>query len=107
MTVFGCREVHRRRRHLFDAARRGIWSEAELDRLRNKILHRNVHVFVEIENDRVMLHIGSERLLVIGVRNQHVRAGAVIDVLQEGDEGLALIGFAVAPADQCRGKHNA
>ena len=33
--------------------------------------------------------------------------GAIIDVLQEGDEGLALIGFAVAPADQCRGKHNA
>ena len=54
-----------------------------------------------------MLQIGSERLLVIGVRNQHMRAGAVIDVPQEGYEGLALIGFAVAPADQCRGKHNA
>ena len=54
-----------------------------------------------------MLQIGPERLVVIGVRNQHVRAGAVIDVPQEGYEGLALIGFAVAPADQCRGKQKA
>jgi len=81
--------------------------EAELDRLRNKILHRAVHVYVEIENDRVMLQIGSERLLVIGVRHQHMRAGAVVEVLQEGDEGLALIGLAVAPAGQCRGKQKA
>ena len=32
---------------------------------------------------------------------------AIIDVLQEGDEGLALIGLAVAPAGQCRGKQKA
>ena len=54
-----------------------------------------------------MLQIRTERLLVIGVRHKHVRAGAVIDVLQEGDEGLALIGFAIAPAEQCGSKHNA
>jgi hypothetical protein len=35
--------------------------------------------------------------------------GAVVDVLQEGDEGLALIGLAVAPgkARQRRSKQNA
>jgi hypothetical protein len=44
-----------------------------------------------------MLQIGSERFFVIRRRDQEVNAGPVIDVLQKADEGLALIGFAVAP----------
>ena len=105
--VFGGGEVRRRCRHLLDGARGEIWSKAELDRLRNKILHRNVHVFVEIQNDRVMLQIRPERFLIVCVRDEHMRAGPGVDVLQEGDEGLALIGFAIAPAEQCGSKHNA
>jgi len=65
--------------------------------VREKIVHRRFHVFVEAENDRVMLQIRPERLLVIRRGHEEVNAGPVVDVLQESDEGLALIGFAVAP----------
>jgi hypothetical protein len=95
--TLGSHEICRRRRHLFDGARDGIRPEAELDRLSDKIVHRRFHVFVEVENNRVMLQIGSERFFVIRRRDQEVNAGPVIDVLQKADEGLALIGFAVAP----------
>ena len=37
-----------------------------------------------------MLQIRSERFLVICIRDEEVDAGPVIDVLQKGDEGLAL-----------------
>jgi len=96
-SVLGGREVRRRRGHLFDGPRARIWAEAEFDRLREKIVHRRFHVFIEVENDRAMLQIGSERFFVSRCRDQEVNAGPVIDVLQEADEGLALIGFVVAP----------
>jgi hypothetical protein len=100
LSILGRREVRRRYRHLFDGARARTWSVADLDDLRGEIVHRRFHVFVEIENDRVMLQIGSKRLLVVWCRDQEVNAGPVIDVLQEADECLALIGFAVAPGRQ-------
>jgi len=94
--AFGGGEVGRHRRHLFDRARGRIWSEAELDRLRDKVLHRDVHVLGEVENDRVVLQIGSERLLVGRRRHELMNAGPIVDVLEESDEGLALVGVAVA-----------
>jgi len=78
--IFGGREIARRCGDLFDRARRRIRSE--LDELRDEI----------------------ERFFIIGVGDQHMRARPIIDVLQEGDEGLALSGFAIAPADQCGNK---
>jgi hypothetical protein len=107
--VLGGRKVRRRRGHLFDRARARIRSKAELDRLRNKIVHRRFHVFVEIENDRVMLQIGSERFFVSRCRDEKMNARPGVDVWQKGDKGLALIGFAVAPgkARQRRSKQNA
>jgi hypothetical protein len=36
-----------------------------------------------------------------------MRAGPIVDVLQKSDESLALIGFAVAPADQRERNQNA
>lgn len=44
-----------------------------------------------------MLQIGSERFFVSRGLDEKVNARPVVDVLQEADEGLALIGFAVAP----------
>ena len=64
--------------------------------MRDKVLHRDVHVLGEVENDRVVLQIRSERLLVGRRRHEVMNAGPIVDVLEERNEGLALIGVAIA-----------
>src|SRR5262249_13339227 len=105
--VFGRIEIGRRGGDLFDAARARIWPETELDDLRGEIFHRRVHVSVEVENDRVVRQVWPECFLVIGRRHEKMNPRAVVDVLQEADEGLALVGFAIAPGREGRGKQDA
>ena len=38
-----------------------------------------------------------QRLLVIDRRHQKMNPRAIVDILQEADEGFALVGFAIAP----------
>ena len=99
-------EIGRRGGDLFDAARARRWPETELDDLRGEILHRCIHVSVEVENDRVVRQVWPERLLVIGRRHQKMNPRAIVDVLQEADEGFALVGFAIAPVHERGGKHD-
>ena len=79
--------------HLFDGAR----SRAAQFLHHLIVLRRyRADVLAEIDDDRVVLGVIAERLCLVGGRIENVDAHSLVDLREEGDEGLALVGLAVA-----------